>query len=221
MVSELVEWRLQRYLLAKQTAPEGAYILKVNHSGGKPILMLDRVRCPNLPEGDAEFLADGAVYVGRFVKVALNVAHRPGEESNQLASLLRSWFGPSAGLPGTSNAVALEVVDDRWVMRPIGVPGAGADDGTQVALFPELRSGLRSIQYRGPARPNAAGTWSCRLAPPASIGRGSSLLSRVATPWMAARSHPTRRPSALRVGTRFEPRRPPWRSGLDRAATGR
>ncbi len=136
MVAELVDWRLARYLLAKQAAPEGAYILKVNHSSGKPILMLDRVRCPNLPEGDAEFVADGALYVGRFVKVALNVAHRPGEDSNQLASLLRGWFGPSAGLPGTSNSVALEVVDDRWVMRPIGVPVAGVDDGTQVALFP-------------------------------------------------------------------------------------
>ena len=136
MVAELVEWRLQQYLLAKQGAPEGAYILKVNHSSGKPILMLDRGRCPNLPEGDAEFLADGDLFVGRFVRVALNVAHRPGEESNQLAGLLRGWFGPSAGLPGTSNSVALEVVDDRWVMRPIGVPAAAVDDGTLIALFP-------------------------------------------------------------------------------------
>jgi hypothetical protein len=91
---------------------------------------------PNLPEGDAEFLADGHPYVGRFVKVALNVAHRLGEESNQLASLLRGWFGPSAGLPGTANSVALEVVDTRWVLRPIGVAAAAVNDGTVVALFP-------------------------------------------------------------------------------------
>jgi superfamily II DNA or RNA helicase/diadenosine tetraphosphate (Ap4A) HIT family hydrolase/HKD family nuclease len=136
MVSELVEYRLQRYLLASQESPEGAYLLKLNHSGGKPILMLDRRRCPNLPEGDAEFLADGIVYVGRFVKVALNVAQRPGEDSNQLAGLLRGWFGPSAGLPGTSQSVALEVVDNRWVMRPVGVAANATDDGTVVPLFP-------------------------------------------------------------------------------------
>ena len=136
MVAELVEWRLQRYLLAKQAAPEGACVLKVNHSNGKPILMIDRGRYPNLPEGDAEFVADGDLYVGRFVKVALNVADRPGEESNQLASLLRGWFGPSAGLPGTSNAVTLEVLENRWVMRPIGVAATEVDDGTVVALFP-------------------------------------------------------------------------------------
>ncbi len=47
MVAELIEWRLQRYLLVKQAAPDGACVLEVNHSGGKPILM---PRSSALPE---------------------------------------------------------------------------------------------------------------------------------------------------------------------------
>ncbi len=58
MIAELVEWRLQRYLLAKQAVPRRV-CSELNHSGGKPIVMLDRRRYPNLPEGDVELLVDG------------------------------------------------------------------------------------------------------------------------------------------------------------------
>ncbi len=138
MVAELVEWRLQRYLLAKQAAPEGACVLKLISSSGKPILMLDRRRYPNLPEGETEFVADGTRYLGRFVKVAMNVAELPGESGNQLPALLRGWFGPSAGLPGTSNQVTLEVVDGQWVMKPIDVAATLSDDAAVVPLFADF-----------------------------------------------------------------------------------
>jgi hypothetical protein len=46
-----------------------------------------------LPAGEAQFIADGEVYTGNFVKIALNVAHRVGGSGNELGDLLRSWFG--------------------------------------------------------------------------------------------------------------------------------
>src|SRR5205807_161980 len=99
-------------------------------------LFIDRKRYPDLPEGEAEFVADGRTYAGNFVKVALNVATLPGEPGNALPALLRGWFGPSAGHPGTSHQVAFEQVDGKLVMRPVAVPIQGAGDDLVVPLFP-------------------------------------------------------------------------------------
>jgi superfamily II DNA or RNA helicase/diadenosine tetraphosphate (Ap4A) HIT family hydrolase/HKD family nuclease len=118
MAAELVEYRLARYLVGKETAA-GAWICKDSHTGGKPLLFLDRKRYPDLPEGEAEFVANGRIYVGNFVKVALNVATLPGEPGNALHALLRSWFGPSVGHPGTSHQVTIEQVAGKLVMRPL------------------------------------------------------------------------------------------------------
>src|SRR5205807_1663639 len=76
MAAELVEYRLARYLVGKEESAAGAWICKVGHSGGKPLLFLDRKRYPRLPEGETEFVAEGQTYVGKFVKVGLNVASR-------------------------------------------------------------------------------------------------------------------------------------------------
>jgi hypothetical protein len=128
MTAEMVEYRLARYLVGKEEASTGAWVCKVSHSDGRPILFIDRNRYPDLPEGEAELMADGRVYTGQFVKVALNVATLPGESGNALPALLRGWFGPSAGHPGTSHQVAFERVDGNLVMRPVAVPGADAGD---------------------------------------------------------------------------------------------
>ena len=67
--------------------------------------------------GEVDVLVDGNAYVARFVKIAVNVVHRPGEASNELPGILRGWFGPQAGHPGTNHTVLFELIDDRWVMR--------------------------------------------------------------------------------------------------------
>ncbi len=46
-------------------------------------------------------LPDGSRWEFKFVKVACNIARPVGEDGNQLADLLRRWFGPNAGVPGT------------------------------------------------------------------------------------------------------------------------
>jgi superfamily II DNA or RNA helicase/diadenosine tetraphosphate (Ap4A) HIT family hydrolase/HKD family nuclease len=121
MVAELVEWRLHEYLTrgADDEAGDSA-VLRLSHASGRPMIFLDRQRYPWLPEGDASFLADGEPYVGRFVKVALNVATGSGE-GNALPVLLRRWFGPAAGHPGSSHRVMLRRGETDLVMEPLEV----------------------------------------------------------------------------------------------------
>ncbi len=59
-------------------------------------------------------------YSANFVKVAVNVIRKAGDEENQLPKILRQWFGPDAGAPGTRHAVALELKGNRWHLTPLG-----------------------------------------------------------------------------------------------------
>jgi superfamily II DNA or RNA helicase/diadenosine tetraphosphate (Ap4A) HIT family hydrolase/HKD family nuclease len=134
LVKELVDYRLARYLFTKNSPPqdsppqdsplEAASRLKVIQAGGRPILMLDRDRNPGLPEGKTEFIANDVVYTGNFVKIALNVVHRPGQPDNALADLLRSWFGADAGQPGTAHYVELVRGETHWQMQPAAPPAS-------------------------------------------------------------------------------------------------
>jgi len=131
MVAEIVEYRFARYLLKKQS-PSGAntWTLRVSQANGRPLIWLNRAANPGLPEGESRFAADGRAYVGRFVKVAMNVAEIPGEPGNALHALLRGWFGPNAGRPGTHHEVVLERAGDRYTMRP---GNATSDEAARVA----------------------------------------------------------------------------------------
>jgi superfamily II DNA or RNA helicase/HKD family nuclease len=125
LTRELAEWRLAEYLEGQQETATDSYIVKVTHSGGNPILMpLDRDKYPELPNGWTPFVADGRSYIGNFVKVALNVARREGSERNELPGILRGWFGPEAGAPGTRHQVILSKVENGWKLEPVGA-GAG------------------------------------------------------------------------------------------------
>jgi hypothetical protein len=117
MVGELVDYRLARYLDRAESAASGAWRCKVDHAGGRPIIRLDRRKYPGLPEGPAPFDAEGREYTGHFVRVALNTAALPDQPGNALHGLLRNWFGPSAGHPGTHHYVIFEQVAGRLTMR--------------------------------------------------------------------------------------------------------
>jgi len=56
----------------------------------------------------------------RFVKVAVNVVRQSEEGDNDLPGILRGWFGPDAGAPGTRHTVALEKRGADWHLRPLG-----------------------------------------------------------------------------------------------------
>lgn len=122
LTRELVEWRLAEYLLRgnSDTAP-GEFLIKVNHSNKKPILHpLDRERNPDLPEGWTEVIVgDGKVELN-FAKVAVNVARRREDGYNELPAILRGWFGPDAGLPGTNHQVVLKWDGKHYELTPFG-----------------------------------------------------------------------------------------------------
>lgn len=118
LTAELVEWRLQQYLLRKEPLIEGLIRCRVSHSTGSPIIFFPDTQRARLPRGSADFVADGAMYRGDFTKIAMNVARVPAEKGNALPALLRGWFGPSAGLPGTDHNVLFEEAEGSWVLRP-------------------------------------------------------------------------------------------------------
>jgi superfamily II DNA or RNA helicase/HKD family nuclease len=130
MVEELVDYRLARYLFTKGSRWQAAARLKVIQTRGRPILMLERDRNPQLPEGETSFIADGVLYTGNFAKIALNVAHRAGQAGNVLPGLLWSWFGADAGQPGTTEYVELVPGEPHRLMRPtFPIPGRGESVG--------------------------------------------------------------------------------------------
>jgi hypothetical protein len=55
--------------------------------------------------------------------VALNVIRRPGVDSNVISDILRRWFGPDAGMPGTSFKVALEQSEEGYKLSPLKSAG--------------------------------------------------------------------------------------------------
>ncbi len=113
LVRELVDWRLAEYL-QRQPGTEASIICKVSHAGSRPILFLpDRSGRPDIPMGNIPVLIDGRQYHAEFAKIAVNVVRAPGSPRNELPGLLRAWFGPDAGLPGTSFQVSFEPTADN------------------------------------------------------------------------------------------------------------
>jgi superfamily II DNA or RNA helicase len=120
LVREIAEWRLAQYV-RRTGLTEGAprIVCRVSHAGSQPILFLpSRDRTPGVPEGWVEVRADGEEYLANFVKVAVNVMHGKGSETNVLGDVLRRWFGRGAGQPGTSHRVVFERVDGGYLMKP-------------------------------------------------------------------------------------------------------
>jgi hypothetical protein len=60
------------------------------------------------------------------VKVAVNVMRQSGLENNVLPELLRKWFGPDTGAPGTRHRLLLRRTGDEWSLEPFGVATLGA-----------------------------------------------------------------------------------------------
>lgn len=135
LLNELIDWRLARYLQTKSLSEvEGAVVRVIQGGGGNPILALGRERNTELPEGRGiPVLVDSQWVTFDFMKVAVNVARREDDGPNELASILRGWFGPDAGASGTDHRVRLWQAEGAWYASPIGPDravgeaGAGSD----------------------------------------------------------------------------------------------
>ena len=77
-------------------------LCKVIQSAGKPIIKLpDDASRLALPQGWTSIQINDEEYEANFVKIAVNVIQKPDSDANVLAALMRTWFGPDAGQPGT------------------------------------------------------------------------------------------------------------------------
>ena len=124
-VRELAEWRLANHLAGLPSGLDSGWriVCKVWQAEGRPILKLpDRKRFEGIPEEDIIVRVEDRDYTARFAKIAVNVVSPYGSEVNELAGLLRGWFGDTAGQPGSSQFVAFTRLDGEWAFGPL-VPG--------------------------------------------------------------------------------------------------
>jgi superfamily II DNA or RNA helicase/diadenosine tetraphosphate (Ap4A) HIT family hydrolase len=124
LVREIADWRLAQYLdrprsEAGEEAGMQQFTATVSHAEGRPILFLpDRKQHPGLPRRWTKVLTSEGEFEANFVMVAINVMRRPGSSANELPDVLRKWFGPNAGKPGTRYYVLIERKGNQWRMRP-------------------------------------------------------------------------------------------------------
>ena len=118
MVAEVIEYRLASYVLNKDASTTQSWTCRLTFSDGHPIIRLDRREHPDLPEGNVTFVAEGSVFQASFAKGAVATAARADSTGNALPGLLRGWFGPSAGHPGTSHRVSIELIDGNLLIQP-------------------------------------------------------------------------------------------------------
>ncbi|MDC0671794.1 DEAD/DEAH box helicase family protein [Nannocystis radixulma] len=128
--------------------------LKLNHNQTDPILMLNRERRPDTPQGEVEVEVDGEPYVFRFVKIAVNVATGPGSKDNVLPDILHRWFGARAGWG--KEFVTLARRHGRWRLEPVREEVAPIRRGVPFYRELAVAAGLGPLSHAEPRAEVAA-----------------------------------------------------------------
>ena len=176
LTSEIVDFRLTHYIQNRLPAAKEATGLsmrcKITHSGGSPIIKIpSKEKEPLRPTGPTTVaLPDGSLWEFRFVKEFINFACPSGSQKNEIASLLRNWFGPDAGLPGTNFHITFTHHNSSWNVAP-------DTHATPASVRPSNRSPLPELIDNPPASAQfhthvpfytlepAAGLWSDHQTP--------------------------------------------------------
>jgi hypothetical protein len=143
MTAELLDERLAACRARVRPDASGtSFTAKVLWNKRDPILKLpSRKQWPDLPFGWQDVrLPDGTPWQFSFVQEFCNVARPAGSQRNALPDLLRGWFGPSAGHPGTDFHVRFSrSPDGLWIGREERYVTADAERGI-LTSFPTLRA---------------------------------------------------------------------------------
>ncbi|RMG17221.1 MAG: DEAD/DEAH box helicase, partial [Planctomycetota bacterium] len=142
LTAELVDYRLAQYRRRRRNHEiGGVFECRLLWNKRDPILKLpSRKRRPDLPEGETDVrLPDGTLWRFRFASKFCNVARPVGTQRNRLPDLLRGWFGPSAGRPGTQFEVRFSPSPDGWWVEPLGSRAATLA-GSAILAFPTLQA---------------------------------------------------------------------------------
>ncbi|MFL5351441.1 DEAD/DEAH box helicase family protein [Archangium sp.] len=143
LTRELVDYRLAQYRARQNTeTPGSAFETKVLWNKRDPILKLpDRRKRLDLPQGEIEArIPDGSHWGFRLMKEFCNVARPVGTDRNGLPDLLRGWFGPGAGQPGTAFRVRFTPGPDGWWVAPVEAEVLPLHRRGTLVAFPSLRA---------------------------------------------------------------------------------
>lgn len=151
LIYELLDYRLARYRAREEgTGAQGAaFEAPVTWNKRDPILKVpSRATRPDVPSGELDVrLPDGSLWRFRMMKEFCNVARPVGVDRNQLPDLLRCWFGPRAGHPGTAFRVRFTPRAGGWWVEPVQAAVIPlARRGTLVA-FPSLRAAAGAASH--------------------------------------------------------------------------
>jgi hypothetical protein len=137
-----VDYRLAQYRRRRDTsASSEGFTCRVLWNQRDPILKLPDRRQASVPEGEtAVRVADGSVWLFRFAKEYCNVARPVGTDRNQLPDLLRSWFGPKAGHPGTAFDVRFTASPDGLWVEPAQAEVVDLLPLLGIPAYPDLRA---------------------------------------------------------------------------------
>jgi hypothetical protein len=137
MVAELVDLRLAQYRRRGDRAQvDGVqHVCRVTWNRRDPILALP-TSLQSAGEVEAR-VPDGTTWIFRCARAFCNVAHSVGAGRNALPDLLRGWFGPTAGQPGTTFAVRFRQGPDGLFVEPAGEAPARAPLG-RIPFYPTL-----------------------------------------------------------------------------------
>lgn len=121
LLREIVDWRLVEYIRRGEVGLEGRFLCKVIHANSRPIVKLpNRTKAAGIPQGWAEVSINGCIHFANFAKEFVNVIRADRDsEVNVLGDILRGWFGPDVGLPGTRFEVEFTLEGDKLHMAPI------------------------------------------------------------------------------------------------------
>lgn len=144
MVGEMVELRLAQHrrklIGSKDLDAEFAPVtLVVSHTNFRPILRFSREHHVDLPDGEVWVKVEGERYLFSFKKIAVNLVWaNDGHRDNVLPTLMRRWFGPNAGHPGTRHRVQLRRQGDDWVLDRIPEPAVNVAPLAKLLAFPQM-----------------------------------------------------------------------------------
>lgn len=122
LLRELVDWRLAEYLDRGHREDAERFTCRVLRAQGRPIVKLpSRESTPGIPAGWFNILVNDEPYLANFAKEFVNVVRRgPTSDENVLPEIIRGWFGPDVGQPGTRFQVAFEPAGEMLRMLPVG-----------------------------------------------------------------------------------------------------
>ena len=148
LTRELVDYRLVQYRdRRRQDRPTDAgFVCKVISNQRDPIIKLPARDRARLPEGEVDVrLSDGAIWQFRFAKEFCNVARPAGTSRNQLPDLMRRWFGPRAGQPGTAFQLRFHASPDGLWVEPVQADVIDLASRRTIVAYPDLRAAAGHI----------------------------------------------------------------------------